>query len=187
MVIPILSFWLPILLATVLCFFAGALLHMAIPVHKGDWRSLPDEDGILAAMRKAGVMPGNYMFPHPPSMQAMNEPGFIAKLDQGPVGIMTVRKPGKIVMGPFLIKQAVFHLIVSVLIAYLAGRTLPADVTYLRAFQVVGTTAMLAYIAAIFPEAIWYQPPRNYVTAKVVDGVVWGLLTAGAFAGFWPR
>lgn len=187
MVIPIISFWLPILLATALCFFAGALLHMAIPVHKGDWRSLPDEDGVLAAMRQAGVTAGNYMFPHPPSMQAMNEPGFIAKLEQGPVGTMTLRKPGKMVMGPFLIKQAIFHLIVSVVIAYLAGRMLPVDPSYMRAFQVVGTAALLAYVAAIFPEVIWYQHPRHYVTAKVVDGIVWGLLTAGAFAGFWPR
>lgn len=185
--IPIVSFWLPILLATVLCFLAGALLHMAIPVHKGDWRGLPGEDGILAAMRTAGVTAGNYMFPHPPSMQAMTEPGFVAKLEQGPVGIMTVRAPGKIAMGPPLLKQAVFHLIVSVFVAYLASRTLAADVTYLHAFQVVGTTALLAYVAGIFPEVIWYQHPRNYVWAKVVDGVVWGLLTAGAFAGFWPR
>ena len=187
MVIPIITFWLPILLATVLCFFAGALLHMAIPVHKGDWHSLPDEDGILAAMRKAGVTAGNYMFPHPPSMQAMNEPGFIAKLEQGPVGIMTLRKPGKMGMGPALLKQALYHLVVSVVIAYLAGLTLPADVAYMHAFRVVGTMSMVAYVAAIFPEAIWYQHPRNYVTAKVVDGIVWGLLTAGAFAGFWPR
>lgn len=185
--IPIPAFWLPILLATVLCFVAGALLHMVVPLHKGDWRRLPDEDGILAAMRKAGLTPGNYMFPHPPSMQAMNEPGFVAKLEQGPVGIMTLRKPSRINMGPYLTRQFLYHLVVSAVIAYLASRTLPQDVAYLKAYQVVGTTALLAYIAAIFPEMIWYGHPRHYVTAKVVDGVVWAMLTAGAFAGFWPR
>ena len=185
--IPIPAFWLPIVLATVLCFVAGALLHMLVPLHKGDWRGLPDEDGVLAAMRKAGLTPGNYMFPHPPSMQAMNEPGFVAKLEQGPVGIMTLRRPGKIAMGPYLMKQLLFHLVVSVVVAYLAGQTLPGDVTYVRVWQVVGTAGLLAYTAALFPEVIWYGHPRHYVAAKVVDGVVWTMLTAGAFAGFWPR
>ena len=89
---------------------------------RNDWRIKPVEDGILAAMRKAGLTPGNYMFPHPPSMQAMNEPGFVAKLEQGPVGIMTLRKPGKIVMGPYLTRQFLYHLVVSAVIAYLASR-----------------------------------------------------------------
>lgn len=187
MVIPVMQFWLPIVLATVLCFIAGSLLHMVVPIHKGDWGRLPDEDGILAAMRKAGVKPGNYMYPYMNSMDAMKDPAFTAKLDQGPCGIMTVRPTGAISMGPYLGKQFLYHLLVSVFVAYLAGRTLGTDVAYLRAFQVVGATAMLGYVGALFPEAIWYSQPRHYVLAKVVDGIVWGLLTAGSFAGFWPR
>ncbi len=83
-------------------------------------------------------------------------------------------------------KQILFHLAVSVVIAYLASRTLSAGAAYLSVFRIVGTTAILGYTAAIFPAAIWYHEPRNYVTGKVVDGLVWGLLTAGSFAGFWP-
>ena len=41
-------------------------------------------------------------------------------------------------------------------------------------------------LAAIFPEVIWYSHPGHYVIGKVIDGLVWGLLTAGSFAGFWP-
>jgi len=187
MVIPIMDFWLPIVLATVLCFVAGAVLHMAVPLHKGDWKKLPDEDGLIAALRTAGLQPGNYMFPHMSAPELMKDPAFTAKLEQGPCGIMTVRPPGGINMGPYLTKQFLYHLLVSVFIAYLAGRTLGSDPAYLRAFQVVGATATLGYVGALFPEVIWYNHPRHYVVAKVVDGIVWGLLTAGAFAGFWPR
>lgn len=178
--------WVPIVLATALCFFAGALLHMVLPIHRNDFAGLPDEDGVLAALRKAGLQPGNYMFPYCASPKAMNDPAFVTKMEAGPAGIMTVRPAGKIVMGPSLAKQALFHLVVSFVVAYVASRTLGAGQAYLRVFQVVGTVAMLGYIAAIFPAVIWYREPRAYVTGKVADGIVWGLLTAGSFAGLWP-
>lgn len=185
--IPIADFWFPILLATLLCFFAGALLHMAVPLHKRDWGGLPDEDAVMHALRVSGAAPGNYMFPHGGGPEAMKDPVYMAKFEAGPRGTMTIQTPGKFSMGPYLGKQFVFHLVVSIVIAYVVSRSLGTDVSYLRAFQVSGTVAMLAYIAGLVPEAIWYQQPRHYVVAKVVDGVVWGLLTAGSFAGFWPR
>ncbi len=178
--------WLPIVLATVLCFLSGAVLHMMLPIHRADWVGLPDEEGVLAVLRRAGAGPGNYMFPYTADMRAMNDPGFVAKLEQGPCGVMTLRPPGRIRMAPYFTKQILFHLAVSVVIAYLASRTLSAGAAYLSVFRIVGTTAILGYTAAIFPAAIWYHEPRNYVTGKVVDGLVWGLLTAGSFAGFWP-
>jgi len=184
--VPLMELWLPIALATLLCFFVGAILHMAIPLHRNDWRPLADEDGVIAALRKAGVTPGNYMFPAM-DPQKMKDPVVLQKLAEGPSGVMTVRAPGPIVMGPYLMKQFVFHLLVSYVIAYLASRTLAPGAEYLQVFRVAGTAALLAYIAAIFPEAIWYHQPRHYVVGKTVDGLVWGLLTAGSFAGLWPN
>lgn len=186
MVIPIMDFWLPITLATVLCFAAGAVLHMAVPLHKGDWKRLPDEDGVMAAIRQSGARPGNYMFPHMSTPEHLKDPAFHAKLEQGPCGTMTLRQPAPLQMGPYLGRQFIYHLLMSVFIAYLAGRAVALDAEYLRIFQVVGATAILGYVGALFPEAIWYHQPRHYVVGKVVDGVVWGLLTAGSFAGFWP-
>jgi hypothetical protein len=184
--VPIADLWLPIILATVLCFIAGSLLHMVMPIHKRDWSKLPNEDAVLDSLRKGGAGPGNYLFPHATSMEAMKDPAFVAKLESGPCGIMTVRVPGMIRMGPYLTKQFFFHLVVSGTLAYLASRSLAPGADYWRVFQVVGTTGMLAYVAAIFPAVIWYSEPRNYVLGKVVDGVVWGLLSAGSFAEFWP-
>ncbi|MEZ4457611.1 MAG: hypothetical protein R2882_13850 [Gemmatimonadales bacterium] len=36
--------WLPIVVATVLTFLAGSVLHMMLPLHKKDRQRLPDED-----------------------------------------------------------------------------------------------------------------------------------------------
>lgn len=184
--VVIADLWLPIVLATVLCFLSGAVLHMMLPLHRKDFVKLPAEDSVLAALRGSGASPGNYMFPAPEGPQSMKDPAWLAKVEQGPVGVMTLAPPGPPAMGPSLAKQFVFHLVVSFVLAYVASRTLSAGMEYLHVFRVTGTVAMLAYIAAIFPAAIWYREPGNYVFGKVVDGFVWGLLTAGSFAGFWP-
>ena len=63
--------WAPILLAAVGVFVVSSVLHMLIPIHRNDYRKLPDEDAILAYMRDAGIAPGEYVFPCPDSMKDM--------------------------------------------------------------------------------------------------------------------
>ena len=178
--------WLSIVLATILCFVGGAVLHMVLPFHRKDWGRLPDEDGVMASLRSSGVAAGNYMFPCPADPKAMADPAFQAKFAQGPSGVMTIMPPGPVKMGPALAKQFLFHLIVSGTIAYIAALAMDSGAAYMQVFRFTGTVALAAYVAAIFPEAIWYHHPGSYVWGKVVDGIVWSLLTAGSFAGFWP-
>ena len=81
--------WLPILLAAVAVFVASSIFHMLIPIHKSDYQKLDGEDGILEALRAAGVKPGTYMFPACDSMKDMNSPEMKAKYEKGPVGHLT--------------------------------------------------------------------------------------------------
>lgn len=179
--------WQPIVLATLVAFLAGTVLHMVLPHHKSDWKSLPDEAGVLAAMRRAGVGPGMYFFPFCPDMKQMNSPEYLKKQEDGPCGIMTVRPSGRVNMGSHLAKQFGYHLVVSIFIAYLAGRTLGQGTEYLRVFQVSGTAAVLAYAGAVVPSAIWYGQSFRFTLNQIFDGVVWGLVTAGSFGWLWPR
>ena len=62
---PLTVLWLPILVSTVLVFFASFLMHMVLTYHRSDYRKLPDEDRVLDALRSAGVTPGRtYHFPY---------------------------------------------------------------------------------------------------------------------------
>lgn len=183
---PIVQYWLPIVAATVLCFVSGAVLHMALPLHRRDWRPLPDEDAVLALLKRIGVTPGNYMFPAP-DMSKMKDPVYLQRLADNPGGVMTVRRPGVIAMGPYLSKQFVFHLVISVLVAYLVARLVTGASGFTWVFHFTSIIAGLAYVGALFPEAIWYQQPRSYVIGKVVDGIVWGMLTGLAFAWLGPK
>ncbi|MDH3590989.1 MAG: hypothetical protein OER88_03870, partial [Planctomycetota bacterium] len=61
--------WLPILLSAVFVFVVSSVIHMMLPIHKGDARRLGNEDGVLDAMRSGNATPGEYMFPCPESMK----------------------------------------------------------------------------------------------------------------------
>jgi hypothetical protein len=98
-VIPLTDLWLPVLVSAALVFVVSSLVHMVIQWHSNDARQLPNEDSTLAAMRGAGLTPGEYRFPFCTSMKDMGTPEFAAKLQSGPVGNMTILPSGPFSMG----------------------------------------------------------------------------------------
>ena len=81
------ALWLPILLAAVFVFIASSIMHMVLPYHRSDYKKLPDEEKVTAAIRAAGVTRGLYMFPFADHKQ-MKDPTVQEKFKQGPVGTM---------------------------------------------------------------------------------------------------
>src|SRR5262250_3198234 len=90
--VPIMSLWLPIVLSAVVVFIASSIIHMVLPYHRSDYTRLPDEAGVLAALRNLGVGPGDYVFPKPESPKAMKDAAFLEKWKAGPIGMMTIMK-----------------------------------------------------------------------------------------------
>ena len=179
--------WLPILVATVLVFIASSVIWMALPYHKSDTRKLPDEGAALEPLATQDLAPGAYRFPWADDMKAMKEPAFIEKLSRGPVGFLTILPKGEFPMGKTLTQWAIYCLAIGVLVAYVTGRTLALDAHYLEVFRVAGTVAFLAYSGGHLPDAIWWGKPFANAWKEVADGLVYGLLTAGAFGWLWPR
>lgn len=179
--------WIPIVLSAVLVFIASSILHMVIPMHKSDYGKLEKEADVMEALRSHGVSPGTYMFPACDSMKEMGSPEMRQKLEKGPVGILTVMPPGGVNMGKSLAWWFVYLLVVSTLVAYLAWHALPAGEPYLQVFRVTGTAALLAYAVSAMADSIW-KAQRWSVTAKFMfDGLVYAMVTAGTFGGFWPE
>ena len=50
--VTISALWLPILLAGVAVFIASSIVHMLLPHHKTVWGTVPDEDGVMDALRR---------------------------------------------------------------------------------------------------------------------------------------
>jgi hypothetical protein len=184
--VPLSALWLPILLAAVIVFVASSIMHMLLKYHQSDCHQLPDEDKLLAALRAAGVKQGLYMFPYG-SHKDMKTPAMQEKYKQGPVGFMTVFPSGPPALPKFLVMWFVYCLIIGFFTAYLTGHTVAPGANYLVVFRVAGTAAFMAYGLGMLSNGIWKGQPWSMVIKEVIDGLVYGLLTAGTFGWLWPR
>ncbi len=179
--------WLPILLSAVFVFVVSSIIHMALPIHKGDWRKLPGEEKLLAEMRAQGLQPGCYMFPCPGSMKDSCTPEMIEKYKQGPVGFMNVVPNGAPAIGKSLVQWFLFSLLIGVFCGYIAKLALEHGADFRPVFRVTTTAAVLGYGIAALQDSIW-KGVRWSITLKFLfDGVVYGLVTGAAFGWFWPR
>jgi hypothetical protein len=117
----------------------------------------------------------------------MNTPEFKAKMERGPVAIITVM-PGGITgaMGRQLVSWFVFVLVVSLFAGYVASAALPPGASYLRVFQITGAVAFTGYSLALWEMSIWYRRGWSLSLKGTLDGLIYGLLTAGAFGWLWP-
>ena len=179
--------WLPILLSSVIVFVVSSIIHMALPWHKNDYLKVPNEDRMMDALRPLAIPPGDYMVPRPSGRGEMRSPEFAEKLKKGPVMMLTVMPSGAWSMGKSLVLWFLYSAVVGLFAAYVAGRALPPGTEYLRVFRFVGTTAFIGYSVALWQMSIWYRRAWSTTIKANVDGLIYGLLTAGTFGWLWPR
>lgn len=184
--VPLLDLWLPILLAAVLVFVVSSVIHMALPIHKSDMKKLPGEEQVLAAMRSAGVAPGQYMFPASSSIKDMGSPEMLAKMKQGPVGNMIVLPSQPFSMGKSLGQWFALSLVISASAAYIAGMTLAPGADGMLVFRVTSSAALLGYALSHVSDSIWKGLAWSISLKFFCDGVAYALATGAAFAWFWP-
>jgi hypothetical protein len=184
--VPLTALWLPILISAFIVFVASSIMNTVLPYHRSDYRQLPDEDKLLTLMRAAGLMRGLYIFPFG-THKDMKTPAMEEKYKQGPVGMMTLFPNGPVAMPKFLGQWFGYCLIVALFVAYLTGHTVAPGARYLAVFRVAGTAAFMAYGLGQLSNAIWKGQTWSMTFKEVMDGLVYGLLTAGTFGWLWPR
>lgn len=181
------SLWLPILLSAVLVFIASSVIHMFTPWHKTDFQKLPNEDRTREGLRALAIPPGDYLTPCPSSHEEMKSPEFAEKMKQGPRMVMTVMPSGPMSMGKPLGLWFFFCVVVSLFAAYVAGMALPKGAPYMKVFHLVSVAAFMGYSLALWPMSIWYQRSWATTIKSTIDGLIYGLLTAGVFGWLWVR
>jgi hypothetical protein len=185
--VPLTQLWLAVVISAVLVFVASSVIHMLLKYHQSEYKKLPDEAKLLDVMRAVGVPRGIYAFPRAADYKDMSSPEMIDKYNQGPVGMMTVMRNGPPAMGKHLTMWFIYCLVIGIFVAYLAGRSLSPGEEYLQVFRVAGTAAFLGYAGAIAQDAIWMGQSWSATIKSTVDGLVYGLLTAGVFGWLWPQ
>jgi len=182
----VLALWLPILVSAVLVFVASSIIHMAPLWHRNELPAPPDGDRLQDALRPFGLKPGEYMLPRAANMKDCNAPEFVEKLKRGPVLLMTVVPNGPMNMSKPLVQWFAYTVVASFLVAYVAAAALPAGAPYLAVFRIAGMTAFIAYAIGLWQQSIWYSRPWSTTLKLTFDGLIYGLLTAGAFGWLWP-
>jgi hypothetical protein len=186
-VVSIPSLWLPILISSVVVFFASWLFHMLLPLHRTDFLPVPGEGNVQDALRSFNIPPGDYMIPCAGGPAGMKKPEFQERFKKGPVVVMTVFSPAGAGLGKSLLQWFIYLLFVNVLVAYITGRALPVGAPYLEVFRFAGATAFIAYAVALWQDSIWYKRKWSTTIKNSLDGLLYGMLTAGIFGWLWLK
>lgn len=180
------ALFLPAALSAVLVFIASSLIHMVVKWHQSEYKTFPNEDEVRAAVGKSKPVPGKYVIPFCKDGKEMASEAMQRKFDEGPNAVMLVRENGAVQLGPFLGKWFAYTLVVSLVVGYLARATMAPGTESMHVFQVVGCAAWLAYAWAIPSDSIWMGKTWSSTLLYMVDGLIYALLTAAAFAWRWP-
>ena len=175
----ILDLWMPILVSSVLVWILSAMVWMVFGWHKSDYSQTRDEQAARAALK--GLSPGMYTVPYCADQKDMAKPEMQQKMHEGPVAYVTVVPSGMPKMGGKLIASFLYNVFVGVLCAYFVTRTLAADASYLAVFRVAGTVAFVAYGVAYIQECIWFGRSIGVTMKNMLDALLYGLVTGGAF------
>lgn len=184
--VPVISLWIPILLSAVIVFVVSSIIHMVLPYHRSDFGKVPAEDEVMDALRKFAIPPGEYVMPCAGSNKGRQTPEFVEKMKKGPVAFLTVIPSGPPSMVKNLVQWFLYCVVVGIFAAYIAGRALAPGAPYLAVFRFAGSTAFVGYALALWQNSIWYQRAWSTTLKSTVDGLVYGLLTAGTFGWLWP-
>jgi len=185
--IGLVALWLPILLSAVVVFLASSVIHMMTPWHKGEYPGVPNEDGVMNALRPFAIPPGDYMVPRCDNPKELNSPEFKEKMNRGPVLIVTVLPNGQWPMGGLLARWFLYSIVVSIFGAYIASHALAPGAAYLDVFRFVGAVAFSGYALALWQMQIWYHRALRSTITATIDGLLYACLTAGVFGWLWPR
>jgi hypothetical protein len=177
---------LPILLSAVAVFIASSILHTALPWHRNDFATMPNETSVREALRPFSIPPGDYMVPRPADSQELKSPEFREKWRVGPNMVVTVFPNAGWNMGRNLVMWFIYCIVVSLFGGYIASRALPPGAEYLEVFRFVGTTAFAGYVLALWQAWIWYRKSTTTTIKTTIDGLIFALLTAGVFGWLWP-
>ena len=178
--------WLPIVLSAVRVMIGSTIIWMVLKYENADWKAVPNEDALLDALRKLNLpAPGQYVFPH--MMGSADPQTAMKKAEEGPTGILLLRRPMKWSMTRPLTQAFIFYLVVSFFAAYIGSHALARGADYLRVFQIVGAASFMGYGLGVFIDAIWWGRTWGNACKTALSGLIYAGLTAGTFGWLWPR
>ena len=179
--------WMPIIAAAVAVFVMSSLIHMVFKWHNSEYRKLPNEDEVRAALRSVAGTPAVYFVPYCIDHKQMQAPEMQQKFKEGPVAMVTMRRSGPPSMGAPLSQWFVMNLVVAAVAAYLASKAVPPGASFLAVARFVSLVTFVAYAGGAIAGGIWMGKPWTAAFKELLDAFLYGLVSACAFAWLWPH
>ena len=172
------------LLGGIVMFAWGAFSWMALPWHESALRNMPDEAGVIRAMREAEADSGVYHYPGFPACNVAGEvseaerQAWLEKCKQGPwISLMVYSEHGR---EPFAPRQFIVGFLLNVatalLAAYLLSLAAPALPGYGQRVMFVTLLGLFAALISTLPDWNWFVFPVGFVIPTVLDHVIGSLL-----------
>ena len=184
--VSVASLWLPVLLSAGIVFVVSSVIHMVLTYHKSDSGPLPDEGKVADALRPLEIPPGDYVTPYAADSKTMGSAEYMEKMKSGPVAFITVLPSEPLTMGKSLALWFGYSVVVGAFAGYVAGLALGPGAEYGAVFRIVSTVAFAGYSLAVLQSTIWWHRSWGYTLKTMFDGLVYALLTGGAFGWLWP-
>lgn len=178
--------WAPILLSALSVFGASSLIWMFLPIHKKDYKKLPDEEGFMSAVRTQNAGPGLYYYPFCQHGPEMKEPAFIEKMKAGPWGTIIVFG-GPPNMGKTLPLWLLNNLILATVAAYAATLAARSGADFMSVFTPVALVTLMAYGGNVLTNILWKGEPVGNALRCLFDAVVYAVIVGAIFAATWPK
>ena len=160
-------------------FFWGYVSHMLLPIGEMGLRTIPNEDDLIAAIKKDVREPGLYFVPGWDMSKSQSQEEMQAHMDKvskGPYGYMVIYPNGR---DPSLGKRLPIELGTNVVCALLAAilvtQLRPGFIVRVACVTLVG---ILASIMTLVPYWNWYGFPTDFTLAQIVHHTV-GWFLAG--------
>ena len=175
---------LALLAAAIGVFVASSLVHMVLKWHAAEYRQLPNEEAVAAALRAGNLAPGQYVLPYCPDHRLLKEEAMQRKFREGPVAILTMRAPGAPSMGRPLALWFVLNAIVAAAAGTLAYHVYGAG-DPMRAGCLGATFTFFAYATGSWQAGVWMGKPFRAVVFDTLDAAIYAGVTLLAFRFLW--
>lgn len=183
---PFGSLWLPVVLSAAAVWIASAIVWMVLPHHKPEWKKLPDEAAVMAALAKSPPAPGQYVFPYCAEAKDYSSPDFKARVEKGPCGRVLVLPNAMPAMGPKLVGYFLWCFAISFVTAYVLRHALSPGAAAVEVARLAAATSGVVYALGIIPEAIWIGRAWSDAIKSVIDGCAYAAITTACFVLLWP-
>jgi hypothetical protein len=166
-----------------LIFFWGYVSHMLLPIGQMGLQTIPQEEGLAAAMKQAVLEPGLYFLPgydlSKPKSEA-DQQAHMEKIAKGPYGFMVVYPNGR---DASLVKRLPIQLgtniVCALLAAILVSQLRPGFFVRVACVTLIG---ILASTMVLVPYWNWYGFPADFTLAQLIDHAVGWFLAGIALA-----